>query len=131
MCHLILLMPLLGLPLFWLWPLSLALPVYVVILLLSAWFYYYAMLAMRQVVVVGRETLLHTHGKVVRAEPRDLRVRVQSELWRARSGDDLHPGDDIEVIGVDGLRLRVKRLEDDAEPISPQAAGPLGASSDL
>ena len=31
MCHLILLLPFLGLPVFWLWPLDLALPVYVLI----------------------------------------------------------------------------------------------------
>jgi hypothetical protein len=40
MCHLALLLPLLGLPLFWVWPLDLALPVYAVLLLVSAGVYY-------------------------------------------------------------------------------------------
>lgn len=107
MCHLILLLPFFGLPVFWLLPLALAIPVYLVILLLSAWVYYYTILAMRRKVTVGPETLLHCHGEVLSSSDGVLRVRVQSELWRARSADTLLTGESIEVVGVDGLTLQV------------------------
>lgn len=110
MCHLVLGLPILGLPIFWLWPLDLALPVYLVILLLSGWVYYYTFAAMRRAVVVGPETLLHSHGQVVSVADGRVCVRVQSELWRADSDAELNPGDRVEVVGVDGLRLQVARL---------------------
>jgi membrane protein implicated in regulation of membrane protease activity len=105
MCHLILLLPLFGLPMFWIWPLSIALPVYIVILILSIWTYYYIFLAMRRKIAVGPETLIHSLGEVVNTDAWGLQVRVQSELWSAISVEKLKLGDSIEVIGVDGPAL--------------------------
>ena len=48
MCHLILLLPLLALPLFWLTPLSIALPAYVAVLALSGGIYLLAVRAMHR-----------------------------------------------------------------------------------
>jgi len=56
MCHIILMMPILALPLFWVLPLSIAAPVYGVILLLSSWLYYFTMQAMRRPTEIGSET---------------------------------------------------------------------------
>ena len=109
MCHLILLLPFFGLPVFWLWPLSVALPVYLVILLLSVWVYYYTIAAMRRKVIVGPETLLYSCGEVVSTPAGGLGVRVQSELWSVSSADDLKAGDSIEVVGVNGLTLSVEK----------------------
>ena len=111
MCHLILLLPFFGLPVFWLWPLSTALPVYFVILLLSAWVYYYTIAAMRRKVTIGPETLLHSRGEVVVKYGVRITVRIQGELWNAKSREELVPGDAIEVVGIDGLVLRVNRLQ--------------------
>lgn len=110
MCHLILLLPLFGLPLFWIWPFELALPSYLAVLLLSGWVYWYAIAAMRRQVVIGPETLLHSQGEVVSRVADGLRIRVQSELWGADGDEALKPGDAVEVVGIEGLRLRVKRL---------------------
>jgi hypothetical protein len=63
MCHLILMIPLLVLPIFWLWPLSLAVPVYTVILLLSLGFYNMIFRAMRRPREIGPETLLAAQEK--------------------------------------------------------------------
>jgi len=47
MCHLVLLLPLFGLTVFWLWPPAVAIPVYLVVLAVSAGVYYLTLVAMR------------------------------------------------------------------------------------
>lgn len=125
MCHVVLLLPFFGLPVFWLWPLSLALPIYLVILLLSVWVYYYTIVAMRRKVIVGPETLLHSCGEVESAPAGVLRVRVQSEHWSARSAEKLKPGDSIEVVGIDGLTLRVIKHNKDNSSALVNGAGQI------
>ena len=36
-------------------------------------------------------------------------VRIQGELWEARAAETLRPGDQVEVVGVEGLTLEVER----------------------
>ena len=109
MCHLILMLPVLGLPVLWLLPLSQALPVYGVILALSILVYVYVMRAMRYPVETGAEQILHSTGKVVEVGARDASVRVHSEMWRAVSSEKLKPGDLVEIVGIEGLQLRVRK----------------------
>lgn len=111
MCHLPLLMPIFGLAVFWLWPVSTATAIYIVILVLSAWLYYYVIKAMRRPVVSGMESLLHSTGEVIAQEGNLVRVRIQSEIWNAESTDDLQPRDQVEVIGVKGLQLKVRAIK--------------------
>jgi membrane protein implicated in regulation of membrane protease activity len=91
-------LPVLGLPVFWLWPLSEAVPVYGVILALSILVYVYVIRAMRHPVETGAEQILHSIGKVIEAGAKDTRVRVHSEIWRAVSTEKLKPGDMVEII---------------------------------
>jgi len=112
MCHLILMLPVLGLPVFWLWPLSEAVPTYGVILALSILVYVYVIRAMRQPVETGAEQILRSIGKVIEVGANDSRVRVHSEIWRAASAERLKPGDQVEIIGIDGLKLRVRKHAD-------------------
>lgn len=112
MCHLILLMPVLAIPLFWFVPLSLAAPVYSGILVVSGWVYFLAIRAMNRPVETGIEALVHSTGEVVGKEGDLFCVRVQSEIWNAESTDKLRPGDRIEVIGVEGLMLKVRHLSE-------------------
>ena len=107
MCHLLLLMPLVGLPIFWIWPLAIAAPVYAVILALSVWLYLLMIRSMHKPLMLGRASLLHKHGVVVDAGRGDLRVRVLSEVWQAHSDEALNAGDTVEVVGMDGLVLEV------------------------
>jgi membrane protein implicated in regulation of membrane protease activity len=109
MCHLILLLPLIALPVFWVWPLSWAVPTYALALLTSGSTYYYAMAAMHRDISAGRASLAHARGKVVARSEAKLSVRVQEELWAASSDQDLNPGDAVEVIRVTGLTLKVQR----------------------
>jgi hypothetical protein len=64
-CHLILLLPLIALPVFWVWSLSWAVPTYALALLISGSTYYCAMAAMHRDISAGRASLAHARGKVV------------------------------------------------------------------
>ena len=114
MCHLILLMPVFALVVFWIWPLSVAGLVYAVITALSLWMYAYIWLAMRRPVLGGAEELLHSAGEVLEVNGDTLRVRVHSEMWNAESKDTLHRGDHVKVVGMTGLILHVQRLDNSA-----------------
>ena len=105
-------MPIFALAAFWIWPLSVAGPVYSAIAVLSLWMYVLIIRAMRQPVLSGAEKLLHSFGKVTESEGRALRVRVHSEIWNAESSDVLRSGDRVKVTGISGLILRVSRCDD-------------------
>ncbi|MDH3669983.1 MAG: hypothetical protein OES46_02315 [Gammaproteobacteria bacterium] len=110
MCHLILMMPVLGLPVFWLWPMSIAVPVYTVIIVLSVVVYFYTVRAMRRPVQTGSEEMLRSLGEVREARGRIARVRVHGEIWNAESTDRLRKGGRVKILSVDGLTLRVQLL---------------------
>jgi len=111
MCRLILTLPVLGLTVFWLWPRSIAAPVYAVIVVISLFFYYLMMRAMRRPVATGREEILRKSGTVIEARERRIRVRVRNELWNAESSDKLRPGDTVKITGIQGLVLLVRRSD--------------------
>jgi len=110
MCHLILFLPVLVLPLFWWLPVEVAVPAYLVVLLLSAVTYYYVYLASHRQVETGIEELLASTGEVVWLDGEVVTVKIHSENWFATSKDRLSAGDRVKVSGIDGLRLVVERL---------------------
>lgn len=112
MCHLILLLPLISLPLFWLLPLALSVPLYLGISALSALIYYLTIKAMRRPVETGVEALMHSTGEVVGKEGKRLRVHALNELWNAESTENLQIGDHINIVAVKGLTLMVRRSMD-------------------
>ncbi|OGA52368.1 MAG: hypothetical protein A3G24_21075 [Betaproteobacteria bacterium RIFCSPLOWO2_12_FULL_62_13] len=111
MCHLVLALPLVALPVLWLLPFNAAVPLYGMVVALSAAVYILAMKAMRMPVSTGAEALLHASGTVRSAEGREATVWIQSELWSAESASEtLVEGDQVEVVAMDGLTLKVRRL---------------------
>jgi len=102
-------LPVLGLAVFWLWPLSVASPIYAGIVVVSALVYRAMITGMRRPAVTGREGLLHEVGEIVDVSGHGLSVRIHGELWRARSRDALATHDLVEVIDLQGLTLRVRR----------------------
>lgn len=121
MCHIILLLPLLALPILWLFPLAISVPVYSVVLALSAVVYMLAMRAMRLPIAIGPETLVHQVGEVLSREIGYYRIPLQDEVWNARSDEPIKPGDRIEVLSVDGATLMVKHAN--PSPGSVNGAG--------
>jgi membrane-bound ClpP family serine protease len=64
--------------------------------------------ARRRPASVGPQTIVGTHGQV----GRDGLVSVNGELWQAREtdGERLTLGDDVEVVGLEGIELVVRRM---------------------
>lgn len=53
---------------------------------------------------IGLEAMVGSSATVVSA----TQVRIQGELWEARPLAAVRPGDQVEVVGVDGLTLEVR-----------------------
>ena len=109
MCHLILSLPVVGISVFWILPLQLAIPVYIVILIISSIMYSAIMTAMKTKVKTGKEGLVGETGIIFNLTPEDIFVRVHGEIWEATSNDKLIKGDKIRIINVKGLLLDVKK----------------------
>jgi len=68
--------------------------------------------ALHRKVATGSEGMIGLEGKVVEPLTPDGLVRVKGEYWRARSvGEDVGAGEGVEIVGIDGLTLRVKHKE--------------------
>lgn len=119
MCHLILLMPIIGLGVFWIWPFDVALPIYLVILTVSGVMYAAIMKAMHRRVSTGDEGMIGEVVEVMDRTNKGLRVHLNGAIWWAVSDQPLHHGDRARVVSVDGLTLKVER-----EASSPAAKPP-------
>ena len=66
--------------------------------------------ALRRKPVIGLPTMVGSKGKVVSPLARDGLVRIQGELWEAKSaGRRIHTGEKVTVVGQDGLKLIVRK----------------------
>jgi membrane-bound serine protease (ClpP class) len=122
MCHIILALPVLTLPIFLIWPLRIAAPVYAVIVVFSFAVYSLLLRSMRKPVSTGREELLHETAIVERAAgPNTYWVRVHGEEWKARGTEaGFRTGDEVRIVGLEGLTLRIARQEAGVDP-TPRA----------
>ena len=73
------------------------------------------MRAMRQRPVTGREEMVGLLGIVKTALTPHGQLAVHGELWEAVSEQPLQPGEEAEVVRMDGLRLYVKPLTKQTE----------------
>ena len=113
MCHLILLMPVLALPIFWLMPPNLAIPIYMIIGLITGFLYWLIAKSMGKQPETGRESLVGAAGEVISklgpVSHAQYLVRAQGELWSASSPDVLRAGEMVSISAMDGIRLVVRR----------------------
>jgi len=123
MCHILLLMPLLGLPIFWLTPLSFAIPIYAILVLVSALLYWSIWRAMRKPLETEADALIGTTAQVVSesspGDPAQYVIRARGELWTARSTDVLEPEEKVRITALDGISLVVERRNNDSHPEQP------------
>ena len=62
--------------------------------------------------VSGPEGMIGTLGTVIEPLTPKGSVTVRGERWRAKSvGDNVEVGENVEIVGLDGLTLQVKRPE--------------------
>jgi membrane-bound serine protease (ClpP class) len=67
-----------------------------------------ALRARQRVVVSGRELLLRATGEVRAVEGGEAWAEVMGERWKVRSAQPLLPGQQVRVLGLDGLTLEVR-----------------------
>ncbi len=109
MCHLILMMPLLGIGLFYVMPMAWAAPLYGAVLMVSATLYGLIYRAHRQPVASGKESMLGREIVATESFQVQGRVRYQNVLWKARSPEPLAEGDHATIVGMHGMTLLVQR----------------------
>ncbi len=61
----------------------------------------------------GREGMIGLEGRVVQPLTPTGVIYVNGENWKAKSGDNVEIGEDVEVVGIEGLTLRVVRFRED------------------
>lgn len=110
MCHLILALPFLAIPIFWLVPPSIAVPVYAIVALLSLFLYWLIRKSMMLRVQTGSEGLMGSEVEVLSKQDNNgaYTVRVQGELWTAHSTSILKSGERARIKAVDGMKLIVE-----------------------
>lgn len=71
--------------------------------------------AQRRKAKTGKEEMVGLRGKVVKELNPEGMVRIRGELWKAVSADGsrIPNGSSVEVIGMDGLTLKVRKVESD------------------
>ncbi len=114
MCHLIFLVPLVGIPLFWLLPLEYTLPINVLLWIVFGLIGYKVVKAMMKPPDDGFKSLIGIEAMVVSVESQNYGqylVKAAHELWTARSTETLHPGERVKVAAADGIKLVVRRAE--------------------
>ncbi len=137
MCHLIFLLPLAGLPLFWFLPLGYALPINVVVWLISAFLYWLITMAMRKPVQDGFQSLIGAEAEVVSKRAPDhsagylVRAQGEGELWSAYSTDVLEIGEPVNIVAVRGIGVVVERAENrhHSDEIPNTKIEPVGGKS--
>ncbi len=116
-CHAVLLLPFVGLPLFWLLPLGYALPINIAAWLATPFLYHLIRRAMRKPTVDGFQSLVGTQAEVVsksktgRSAKYLVRAQGEGELWSAYSTDVLDTGEWVNIVAVKGIGVVVERTE--------------------
>ena len=109
MCHFLLLLPVLALPAFWIWPVETALPVYGTAVAVALSVYALAYKAWKMPLANGPQALLGATGRVICVGERRVTLRVRGELWLADvEGTPVSVGEEAVIVAIDGLRLTVR-----------------------
>ena len=114
MCHLILFLPIFALPLFGIFPLDTALPLYLFILGISLVLYFKIFQAMCRRVCTGQEAMLGRNGVVIEDIDPEGRVQCANEIWNAATnGRRLLKGEKVRITQVKRLILLVEGMPAD------------------
>ena len=93
-------------------PISLPIIIFVVMLFVASAFLMHKLVipALHRKKTTGAEGMIGLEGKVIEPLMPNGLIRVKGEYWKAISaGGNIAVGENVEIIGLDGLTLRVKR----------------------
>jgi membrane protein implicated in regulation of membrane protease activity len=109
---LVMLLPFIGLPVFWVFPFGQALPIYLFFVSLFAGMMWVMHRTMKYPRMTGAESLAGKTAEVVSRTRLGYgppyMVRILGELWSADSKETLHIGEKVTVICVQGNSVLVK-----------------------
>ena len=63
--------------------------------------------------VTGREGMIGLQGEVVEPLTPTGTIIVKGERWKAKSVDNVEIGENVEIVGIEGLTLRVVQFQED------------------
>ena len=106
MHHLLLLLPVFALVLFYLLPWPLALTLYLPILIGSLFAYGKAIQAQRLPRTTGEESMVGKRAVAIRSGEGMVEIMFQGEIWHALSSEPLQEGQEVVIEKVDGLTLK-------------------------
>ncbi|MEW5957028.1 MAG: NfeD family protein [Chloroflexota bacterium] len=107
-CHVLLFSPVWGLGLFLILPWPVALLLYLVIVAVSLFLYVKIMQTMREPVLTGREALLGRMAEVGLAGT----LKLAGERWQIDDSAGLVPGQQVRIVGMTGMRLKVQPVDE-------------------
>ena len=62
--------------------------------------------------ITGSEGMLGLKGRVIKSLVPSGTINVKGEYWNAKSiGENIPVGEQVEIVGIDGLTLQVKRIK--------------------
>jgi len=94
-------------------PLSVLIGVMVAWAVFGIWLFLFTTHTLRRQVPVGLPSMVGTKGKVASKLVPEGLVRIKGELWVATSSEgNIDAGEGIVVVGEDGLKLLVRRVDD-------------------
>jgi membrane-bound serine protease (ClpP class) len=106
--HLLLVTPLVIAALFVVLPVAMATPIAVVVAVVAALIAYQGARALRQPAMTGVEAMVGSPGETVsELNPTGL-VRIGGELWRAEAREPIGQGTRVQVLEVQGTKVRVR-----------------------
>lgn len=97
---------------------DIAFPLILSMSILSAGFFFVvislALRSQKRKVISGREGIIGAPGVVLNIDDKHLNVQVLGEIWAATSSHELHKGQEIKVIEINGLSLKVVPFKHDS-----------------
>jgi len=108
-CHLILLLPVMGIGLFVVLPLEVALPLYGLVVGISTLLYLVVWRVLRLPIQTGIEGMIGKEAEVLQDLNPEGVIRHRNELWSAQGLDRIGQGEKVIIMAVDGLVATVRR----------------------
>jgi len=113
MCHILFLLPLVALMLFFLLPPAQAIFIAVPLFLIFFWLAWVMWKDFRRPVTTGIEGLKGGKAQVVSKTRNGAKVLLRGELWDAESSDELSLGETVRVTGLERMKLIVHKEKEE------------------
>jgi membrane protein implicated in regulation of membrane protease activity len=111
MCHILFVLPLIGLILFWILPLQQAVLLYSLLLIVCSIFFWLMWKDFWRPVRTGVEGMVGSKAEVIRGRNGRSKVAFRGEIWDAVSHADLSAGQTVKITGVERMKLLVEAVK--------------------